>query len=80
MKVNPLEKYPKTNALFTTVMTLVATYFGYEKVQEYRAQDVRVDVTIPDNHEYAGLLHTHKQKSWQREIDAAIAEHLQEYH
>lgn len=42
---------PIASRIFATILTLLASYFGYEKVEEYRAAnapsgDVKVDVKV----------------------------------
>jgi hypothetical protein len=77
-RLNPLQKYPMLNALFTTAMTMAAGYLGYEKVEEMRSQDVSVEVTVEDNGDHTHPSHGHK--SWQSEINKSMREHVEAYH
>ena len=84
MSVNPLEKYPKMNALFTTAMTLAAAYLGYEKVEQ-QMSTVEVEIVAPEQHgveQHSHPAHTHKD--WlpviKQEIGKAKASHSQNHH
>lgn len=86
MNINPLIKHPMINAIFTTIMTITATYFGYEKVQEVRSKDVKVEVVSNGHQQHSHERHSHKdwtstiQKESKEIVKENMINHMKNFH
>lgn len=67
---------PAAAKIYATLFALVASYMGYEKVEQYRAsQPVTVDVTVDST----GEVHAHGQVLSTTDVKRMIREEISAY-